>query len=162
PLLQKISPQHLFQLFGSSPLPRLGIVRFDQPAQLPPRHHLLHLFQKHRPSRLLRVPLESRHHRQRPLPPESVHAGMTLSILAVEREYSIRVSLWDLNAGLGSASKMGDQQRRVEVLSGWSPEPGARRLDSRKEGCCDEARTRMHRRVGPRPRVAANERVRKN
>jgi hypothetical protein len=45
------------------------------------------------PPRLLRVPLESRHHRQCPLFAESVHAGTTLSILPVEREHLIRVSL---------------------------------------------------------------------
>src|SRR5205823_8103373 len=55
--------------------------------------HLLHLLQKCRPPRLLRVALESRHHRQCPLLAESVHAGMNLSILAVERQHLIRVSL---------------------------------------------------------------------
>jgi hypothetical protein len=35
PLLQKINPQHLLQLFRPSPLARLGIVRLNQRAQLP-------------------------------------------------------------------------------------------------------------------------------
>ena len=77
PLLQEIDPQHLLQCFRPSPVARLGIVRLDQPAQLLPRHHPLHLFQKHRPAGLFRVALESGHHRQRPLPSESGHAGMT-------------------------------------------------------------------------------------
>src|ERR1019366_7940266 len=93
PLLQKINPQHLFQFFRPSSVARLGIVRLDQRTQLRPRHHLLHLFQEHCPPRLLRVPLESCHHRQCPLLAESVHAGTTLSILPVEREDLIRVSL---------------------------------------------------------------------
>src|SRR6185295_9825460 len=69
------------------------IVRLDQRTQFPPRHHLLHLFQEPCPSSLLRVPLESRHHRQCPLLAQRVHAGTTLSILPVEREDLIRVSL---------------------------------------------------------------------
>src|ERR1700746_363859 len=93
PLLQKINPQHLFQFFRPSPVARLGIVRLDQRTQFPPRHHLLHLFQEHCPPSLLRVPLESCHHRQCPLPTERVHAGTTLSIRPVEREDLIRVSL---------------------------------------------------------------------
>src|SRR4029077_5027224 len=92
-LLQKKKPQHLFQLFTPLPVARLGIVRLNQRTQFPPRHHLLHLFQEHCPPRLLRVPLESRHHRQCPLLAERVHAGTTLSILLVEREDLIRVSL---------------------------------------------------------------------
>src|SRR5215472_1893689 len=47
PLLQKINPQHLLQFFGPTPAARFVIVGLDQGAQLPPRHHLLHLFQKH-------------------------------------------------------------------------------------------------------------------
>src|SRR5579859_3395449 len=93
PLLQKINPQHLFQLFRPSSVARLGIVRLDQRTQLRPRHYLLHLFQKGRPPRFLRIPFESRHHRQCPLLAESVHTGTTVSILAVEREDLIRVSL---------------------------------------------------------------------
>ncbi len=95
PLLQEINPQHLLQFFRPSPIARLGIVQLDQRAQLLPRHHLLHLFQKHRPARLLCVALESRHHRQCPLLFRRVHAGRTLSTLAVEREHLIRVSLGD-------------------------------------------------------------------
>ena len=41
------------------------------------------------PSRLLRVAFESGHHRQCPLSALRVHAGTTLSILAVEREHLI-------------------------------------------------------------------------
>ena len=93
PLLQKINPQYLFQFFRPSPVARLGIVRLDQRTQFPPRHHLLHLFQEHCPPSLLRVPFESRHHRQCPLLIDRVHAGTTLSILPVERENLIRVSL---------------------------------------------------------------------
>src|SRR4029077_8145866 len=89
----KINPQHLFQFFRPSPVARLGIVRLDQRTQFLPRHHLLHLFQEHAPPSLLRVPLESRHHRQCPLLAQRVHAGTTLSVLAVEREDLIRVSL---------------------------------------------------------------------
>jgi hypothetical protein len=51
------------------------------------------LFQEHCPPNLLRVPLESRHHRQCPLLAERVHAGTTLSILPMEGEDLIRVSL---------------------------------------------------------------------
>src|ERR1700691_1337115 len=67
PLLQEINPQHLFQFFWPSPVPWFRIVRLNQGAQLSPRPPLLHLFQEHCPPRLLRIPLESRHHRQCPL-----------------------------------------------------------------------------------------------
>ena len=93
PLLQKLYPQHGVQFFRPSPIAWFRIVRLDQPAQLRPRYHLLHLFQKDRPPRLLRIALKSTHHCQCPLFARSVHAGTTLSILAVERELLIRVSL---------------------------------------------------------------------
>src|SRR5258708_36896740 len=51
-----------------------------------PLHHLLHLFQKHCPARLLRVPLESRHHPQGPLLAERVHAASHLSLVPVDKE----------------------------------------------------------------------------
>jgi hypothetical protein len=88
PLLEKIDPQHLFQLFRPSPVARLGLVRLDQCAQPRPWHHLLHLIQTLRPPCLLRVSLESRH-RQSPLFADSVQAGTTLSRLPVEREQSV-------------------------------------------------------------------------
>src|SRR5439155_13118365 len=89
PLLQKINPQHRFQFFRSPPVARLGIVRLDQRAQLRPRHHLLHFFQKGRPPRLLRVPLESRHHRQCPLFARRFHlAPLYLYSLWKDRTYS--------------------------------------------------------------------------
>ena len=93
PMLEKINPQHLLQLFRPPSVARPRIVRLDQGAQLRPRHHLLHLLQEYCPPRLLRVPFESRHHRQCPLLPQRVHPGTTLSTLAVEREHLIRVSL---------------------------------------------------------------------
>src|SRR3974390_501248 len=93
PLLQKINPQHLFQFLRPASIPRLGVVPLHQCAQLAPRHHLLHFFQKHRSPRLLRVPLESRHRRQCPLLTLRFHAGSTLSVLAVEKEHLISVSL---------------------------------------------------------------------
>jgi hypothetical protein len=67
PLLQKVDPQHPFYAHRRSPVTRFPIMWLDQRTQLTPRHHLLHFFQKQSPSRLLRVPLETRHHRQRPL-----------------------------------------------------------------------------------------------
>ncbi len=103
PLLQKINPQHRFPFFRPSPVARLGIVRLDQRTQFPPRYHLLHLFQEHCPSSLLRVPLESRHHCHCPLLAERVHAGTTLSILPVERENLIRVSLGNKETGARGA-----------------------------------------------------------
>jgi hypothetical protein len=45
------------------PIPRLGIMRLHQRAQLAPRHHLLHLLQKYRSPRLPRVLLKASHHR---------------------------------------------------------------------------------------------------
>src|SRR5207253_2537556 len=49
------------------PLPRLGIMRRHQRAQLAQRHHLLHLLQKYGSPRLPRVLLKASHHRQGPL-----------------------------------------------------------------------------------------------
>src|ERR1019366_2913508 len=65
PLLQKVNPQHPLRPHRRPPIPHLGIHRFDQRTQLRPRHHLLHLLQKQRPSRLLRVALKPVCHRQR-------------------------------------------------------------------------------------------------
>src|SRR5438445_9366603 len=47
PLLQKVNPQHALYSHRPPPLPRLGIMRRHQRAQLAPRHHLLHLLQKY-------------------------------------------------------------------------------------------------------------------
>src|SRR5881628_3181124 len=62
------------------PLPRLGIMRRHQRAQLAPRHHLLHLLQKYGSPRLPRVLLKAAHHRQGPL----FHFSDTLASPAVE------------------------------------------------------------------------------
>src|SRR5207253_5211329 len=51
PLLQKVNPQHALYSHRWPPVPRLGIMRRHQPAQLAPRHHLLHLLQKYRSPR---------------------------------------------------------------------------------------------------------------
>src|SRR5437870_10642939 len=67
PLLQKVNPQHALYSHRRPPLPRLGIMRRHQRAQLAPRHHLLHLLQKYGSPRLPRVPLKASHHRQGPL-----------------------------------------------------------------------------------------------
>ena len=65
PLLQKVNPQHPLRPHRRPPIAHLGIHRFDQRTQLRPRHYLLHLLQKQRPSRLLRVALKPVCHRQR-------------------------------------------------------------------------------------------------
>src|SRR2546425_3453806 len=69
-------------------------MRLDKRAQLAPRHLLLHFFQEYRSPRLLCVPLKTSHHRQCPLLfVRRCHPGETYSILPVEREDLIRVSL---------------------------------------------------------------------
>src|SRR2546425_5978062 len=69
-------------------------MRLDKRAQLAPRHLLLHFFQEYRSPRLLCVPLKTSHHRQCPLLfVRRCHPGETYSILPVERENLIRVSL---------------------------------------------------------------------
>src|ERR1019366_5584784 len=59
--------QHPLDPHRRTPRPRLRIHRLDQRAQLRPRHHLLHLLQKLRPPRLLRVPFKPALRRQCPL-----------------------------------------------------------------------------------------------
>ena len=141
PLLQKINPQHLLQFFRPPPVARLRIVRLDQRAQLRPWHHLLHLFQKHRPPRLLRVPLESRHHRQCPLLAQRVHAGTTLSILAVEREHLIRVSLARImheaqpGSGVGAESGYESMKGSRDPAGGLGLAKGLRSSDALGSDC---------------------------
>ena len=64
-VLGNVHAQHLLQFLGTPPVARLGIVRLYQRAQLPPRHHLLHLLQKHLAPRFLRVAFKSGHHLHR-------------------------------------------------------------------------------------------------
>jgi hypothetical protein len=55
PLLQKINLQHPLHPDRRAAITRLGIDRFDQPAQRRPRNHPFYLSQKHRPPRRLAV-----------------------------------------------------------------------------------------------------------
>src|SRR5207247_5616518 len=71
PLLQKVNPQHALYSHRWPPVPRLGIMRRHQRAQLAPRHHLLHLLQKYRSPPLPSVLLKAGHHPSRPLFPPS-------------------------------------------------------------------------------------------
>jgi len=80
PLLKKVNAQHALHANGTASIARLGIVRFQQRTQLAPRNHLFHLFQKQRPLRLLRVPLESHLLRQTSL----LHLAPTSAIFDAE------------------------------------------------------------------------------
>src|SRR5437870_3127262 len=59
PVLEEVHPQHALQADGRPAVPGLRVHRFDARAQLAPRHHAIHLGEKLRPSRPLRVLLES-------------------------------------------------------------------------------------------------------
>src|SRR5438876_595234 len=67
PLLQKINPQHPLHSYRRTSISRLGIVWLNQRAQLAPRDHPFHFFQKYLSSRLFCVPLKTIHRRQSPL-----------------------------------------------------------------------------------------------
>jgi hypothetical protein len=73
-----------------------------------------------------------------------------------------RGALWDLNVSLIWAGEIDNGRERRKCCSGCWRELEAGELASRKEGCLDEAKTRRHRRVGARRRVAAAERIRKS
>jgi len=59
PLLKEVDSQHAHHANGTTSVARPGIMGFDQGAQFVPGNHLLHLFQKQRTLRLLRVPTVS-------------------------------------------------------------------------------------------------------
>src|SRR5215469_17691768 len=61
PLLQEVDAQHPLGPNRRAAIARLGIDRLDQPAQLRPRNHPLHLGQKNRPPRPLGVALKPHH-----------------------------------------------------------------------------------------------------
>src|SRR6266536_3485535 len=60
PLLQEVDPQHPLQAHRRTSRGTLAVGRFDQRAQLFPRHHPIHLGEKPCPARRLRVLLEPR------------------------------------------------------------------------------------------------------
>src|SRR5271157_1554181 len=74
PSLQEVNTKHLLHSHRRPSLAGLRIVGPNQPTQLAPRHYLFDLLQEPHTLSLLRVPLESCHHRQCPL----LHAGVTL------------------------------------------------------------------------------------
>ena len=82
PLLQKVNAQHPLHAHRRTAVARLRIMRLNQRTQLWPWHHQLHLFQKQRTPRLLRISLKAGHHRQCPLshlldPPTHSHFNLS-------------------------------------------------------------------------------------
>jgi hypothetical protein len=63
PLLQKVNVQHPLYADWPTAIAWPGIMRLDQRTQMLLRHYQLHLFQKQRTPRLLRVAFKAGHHR---------------------------------------------------------------------------------------------------